>query len=618
MTEAEENRADVTKAAVTETAVTDTDMAEPADATARPGKTWHIPPRRPALAKPLRAGGAVLAAIGSLLPWATFVLNDGAYPAKATLPYFDAPFALESFRLHVMLLALAALVATFAPIPGRGRVVRALGWGVIAIATVNLLFIAYQGGGLGAVTAGEGVAFGSLVALAGGIVIVVGAYAGGIEQPVHLPTRGINRFVAWAVLLVSFFALLMLIASTLTAGGQGGVTNPYAGAMFLSFLGFAGGGLAALAGAGVTSWISRLSEQHRPFSIVVLLLCAVALPFTNAGTDYWMTVAANIGVYAATAIGLNVVVGLAGLLDIGYVAFLGIGALVAANLSGASAAAVGVQVPFPLVVVIAAIVTGTFGAIVGSPTLRVRGDYLAIVTLAFGEIFVRSAQNDIGGLTNGSNAIPGIPAISMFGTGFNESINVLGRKLPAGVLYYFLVVLLVALVMAMFANLKYSRIGRAWIAIREDEDVAKAMGIRTGRAKILAFMVGATTAGIAGTVFAHKLSTVSYESFRFLESVTLLAAVILGGMGTIPGAVLGASVLFVLPEKLREFSEYRLLIFGLALVLIMRFRPQGLLPDRHRRAELAGEDLEGRKLDEHPAMAAHLPGVASPPKEAGP
>jgi branched-chain amino acid transport system permease protein len=228
----------------------------------------------------------------------------------------------------------------------------------------------------------------------------------------------------------------------------------------------------------------------------------------------------------------------------------------------------------------------------------VRGDYLAIVTLAFGEIFTRSAQNNIGGLTNGANAIPGIPPLSLFGTGFNEPLEIGSISLPSGVLYYVLIVLLVGAVMAIFANLKFSRIGRAWIAIREDEDAARAMGIRTGKAKILAFLVGATLAGLAGAVFAHKNGTVSYESFKFLESVTLLAAVILGGMGSIPGAVLGASLLFVLPEKLREFSEYRLLIFGLALVLIMRFRPQGLVPDRHRRAELAGEDVGGVPVDE--------------------
>jgi branched-chain amino acid transport system permease protein len=159
-------------------------------------------------------------------------------------------------------------------------------------------------------------------------------------------------------------------------------------------------------------------------------------------------------------------------------------------------------------------------------------------------------------------------------------------KLPAGVLYYVLIVLLVAATMAVFANLKFSRIGRAWIAIREDEDAARAMGIRTGKMKILAFLIGAMLAGLAGAVFAHKNGTVSYESFKFLESVTLLAAVILGGMGSIPGAVLGAALLFVLPEKLRDFEDYRLMIFGLALILIMRFRPVGLIPDAHRRAEM--------------------------------
>jgi branched-chain amino acid transport system permease protein len=558
------------------------------------------------MALPMRVLGSVLVMVGALMAWATFVLNDGPYPAKSTLQFFDAPFAVPGFRLQLLLLGLAALVLTFAPIPGRGRVLRGLGWGAVLVSAVNVLFIAYDGGGLGAVTAAEVPAFGGLVALLGGLLLLAGAYAGGIELPVHLPTIR-NRYVAWVVLLVSYAALLILVASTLTAGGQGGVANPYAGAQFLSFLGFAAGLLGALQGAGVLPWIARLSEEHRPFSIAVLLLCAVALPFTDAGTEYWMTVAANIGVYAATAIGLNVVVGLAGLLDLGYVAFLGIGAFVAANLSGAAAAKLDITLPFVLVAVISAVVAGIFGSIVGSPTLRVRGDYLAIVTLAFGEIFVRTAQNNIGGLTGGSNAIPGVPPVSLFGTGFNEPITVGGTALPSGVLYYFLVVLLVALVMGMFANLKYSRIGRAWIAIREDEDVAKAMGIPTGRIKILAFMVGATTAGLAGAVFAHKLGTVSYESFKFLESVTLLAAVILGGMGSIPGAVLGASLLFVLPEKLREFSDYRLMLFGLALVLIMRFRPQGLVPDRHRRAELAGEDIEGRPLDETVTEQEHLP-----------
>jgi branched-chain amino acid transport system permease protein len=385
------------------------------------------------------------------------------------------------------------------------------------------------------------------------------------------------------------------------------VVNVYAGAVFLSLLGALGGAFAALSASGLLGWISTVSERHRTFSVVVLLAMALGLPLTAAGTEYWMTVAANIGVYAATAIGLNIVVGLAGLLDLGYVAFLGIGAFTAANLSGAAASKVGIALPFPIVMVICAVVAGCFGAIVGSPTLRVRGDYLAIVTLAFGEIFTRVAQNNIGGLTGGANAIPNIPQVELFGTAFNESIIIGAIRLPSGVLYYVLIVLLVAFVMLVFAHLKDSRLGRAWIAIREDEDAARAMGVRTGPIKILAFLTGAMLAGLAGAFFAHKTAVVAYDSFRFTESVTLLAAVILGGMGTIPGAVLGASILFILPEKLREFADYRLLLFGLGLIVLMRLRPQGLIADRHRAAELVGEPEPHAPVEDEPKEKAEVP-----------
>jgi branched-chain amino acid transport system permease protein len=552
----------------------------------------------PARGKVLSIIGAVVAVVAAMLPWSTFVLNDGPYPDKATLQYFDAPFELTGFRWQLLLVAVIAVVCAIVRVPAQRRVLRGLGIGVLLIGAIHFLFIAGKGGGLGAVTAADGAyAFGSIAAIVGGVLLILGTLGRPLED-VPLWRTNFPAPMAYLVLLVSYAALLYLVSLTLTAGGQGGAANPYAGAMFLSFLGFAAGLLGAMSGAGLLKWVSALSEQHRAFSILVLVLCAVALPFTDAGTEYWMTVATNVGVYAATAIGLNIVVGLAGLLDLGYVAFLGIGAFVAANLSGAAATKFHIELPFILVAIIAAIVAGIFGAIVGSPTLRVRGDYLAIVTLAFGEMFQLSARNDIGGLTGGSNSIPNIPQLSTFGTAFNESVNVAGVKLPGGVLYYFLIVLLVGLVMAIFANLKNSRIGRAWIAIREDEDAARAMGIKTGQAKILAFLCGAVLAGLAGAVFAHKTSTVGYDSFQFMESVTLLAAVILGGMGSIPGAVLGASLLFVLPEKLREFADYRLLIFGLALILIMRFRPHGLIPDKHRRAELVGEDDRGHSLEE--------------------
>jgi branched-chain amino acid transport system permease protein len=541
----------------------------------------------------MRVAGAVLVVLGALLPWATFVLNDGAYPDKATLEFFSTPFGVSGFRLHLVLLGLAALAVALLPVPSGGRISRSLGAGALAITLVNGVWITIDGGGLGAVTAADGaVAFGAVVALLGAVLLIVRSVLDGLD-PAPVWEWRFNPWMERVLLLVVFALLLVLVAAVLTSGGQGSAANVYSGAVFLSFLGAVGGFLAALHASGLLTWVAVVSERHRVFSVVVLLGCAVALPFTGAGTEYWMTVAANIGVYAATAIGLNIVVGLAGLLDLGYVAFLGIGAFVAANLSGATAAQFGIALPFPLVMVISALVAGVFGAIVGSPTLRVRGDYLAIVTLAFGEIFVRSAQNNIGGLTGGSNAIPGIPPVSLFGTAFNDEVVIGGLELPPGVLYYVLIVLIVAAVMLVFAHLKNSRLGRAWIAIREDEDAARAMGVRTGSIKILAFLIGAMLAGLAGAFFAHKTATVSYESFRFLESVTLLAAVILGGMGTIPGAVLGASILFVLPEKLREFADYRLLLFGLALILIMRFRPQGLVPDAHRRAELAPAETDG-------------------------
>jgi branched-chain amino acid transport system permease protein len=560
-----------------------------------------------ALVRPFIVLGGVLLLLGAMLPWATFLLNDGAYPEKSTLQFFDAPFELTGYRWHLLVLGVLIVVLTFVPLPGKLRAMRALGWGGLAIGLVNGAFIAGNGGGVGAITAADGAyAFGSIVTFVAGLVVVLGASATKLEEIPHWPdspfglTGMAQRLFSWVVLLVAFAAVLWLVAQTLTAGGIGGAAFPYAGPVFLAFIGFAGGLLGALHAVGLTGWVSRLSEQYRIFSIIVLLLCAFALPFpfTGAGSQYWMQVAATIGVYAATAIGLNIVVGLAGLLDLGYVAFMGIGAFVAANLSGAAAAHLGIDLPFPVAALCAAVIAGIFGAIVGSPTLRVRGDYLAIVTLAFGEIFTRAAQNNIGEFTGGASAIPGIPQISMFGTAFNEPIAPFGIKLPPGVLYYFLIVLVVAVIMAIFANLKNSRIGRAWIAIREDEDAARAMGIRTGKMKILAFLVGATLAGLAGAIFVHKLSTASYDSFKFLESVTLLAAVILGGMGTIPGAVLGASLLFVLPEKLREFQDYRLFFFGLALILIMRFRPQGVVPDRVRRAEFAGETPDGKSIEE--------------------
>jgi branched-chain amino acid transport system permease protein len=299
-------------------------------------------------------------------------------------------------------------------------------------------------------------------------------------------------------------------------------------------------------------------------------------------------------IFAATAMGLNIVVGLAGLLDLGYIAFLGSGAYVAAMLSESAFATIDWHPPFLVVVLLGACVAATLGLIIGSPTLRVSGDYLAIVTLGFGEIFRLTMFNldGINGplLTNGPNGIPGIPDLQVGNFNFGDEHTVAGLELGRFSNYYFLLLILIAFVILVFARLNDSRIGRGWVAIREDEKAAEAMGVNVFGLKVLAFAIGAFLAGLAGTIKAHQDVAVSPDQYIFLESAFLLAAIVLGGMGTIAGVLLGATILKLLPEKLRFFSDYRLLLFGLTLVLMMRFRPEGLVANRRRLLEFHEED----------------------------
>ena len=234
------------------------------------------------------------------------------------------------------------------------------------------------------------------------------------------------------------------------------------------------------------------------------------------------------------------------------------------------------------------------------------GDYLAIVTLGFGEIF-RLAMFNLDGnngpdLTNGPNGIPGIPDLVFFGFDFGETHTVAGIPLDRFSNYYFLLLALVAFVILVFVRLNNSRLGRGWVAIREDERAAEAMGVNTFGLKILAFAVGASLAGLAGTIKAHVDTSVTPDQYIFLESAFLLAAVVLGGMGTVTGVLVGATILKLLPEKLREVSEYRLLAFGLLLVIMMRFRPEGLIASKRRQLEFHDKDESLSDL----AEAEHL------------
>lgn len=266
-----------------------------------------------------------------------------------------------------------------------------------------------------------------------------------------------------------------------------------------------------------------------------------------------MSIATQVLIFAATALGLNIVVGLAGLLDLGYIAFLGSGAYVGATLSTSAFATIGWKPPFIVVVLLGAVFSSLLGLIIGTPTLRVSGDYLAIVTLAFGEIFRLTANNLDGNngpkLTNGPNGIPAIPDLQIGSFNFGESHTVLGISLGRFANYYFLLLLVAALIILIFSRLNDSRIGRGWVAIREDEKAAEAMGVNSFGLKLFAFASGAFLAGMAGTIKAHQDVSVTPDQYIFLESAFLLAAIVLGGMGTVAGVLVGATILKLLPRS---------------------------------------------------------------------
>ena len=315
---------------------------------------------------------------------------------------------------------------------------------------------------------------------------------------------------------------------------------------------------------------AALKDRNVIFINTGLLLFLIILPlFLN---NYYIDVLTLAGLYAVLALGLNISVGLAGLLDLGYIAFYAIGAYTYALLSTK------LGISFWLALPIGGLIASGIGWTLGIITLRLRGDYLAIVTLGFIQI-VHLILNNWDSLTGGPNGILGIARPSIASFKLNQPIH-----------FYYLILCIAVLTAIVINRLNNSRLGRAWIAMREDEIAAEAMGIDTTRMKCLAFSMGAFWAGLAGVFFAGKFAFVSPESFTFFESVFVLAMVVLGGMGSIPGAIIGAVILIILPEVLRGFASYRMLIFGAALVAMMIFRPQGLIGSPRRKVELHPED----------------------------
>lgn len=358
----------------------------------------------------------------------------------------------------------------------------------------------------------------------------------------------------------------------------------------------------------MTPAITR-SRGQALWAILLIGLVLIALPFA-AGLvgNAWVRILTFALLYVMLALGLNIVVGYAGLLDLGYVAFYAVGAYVYALLSSphlldqfpslAAAFPEGFHLSIWILIPLCAACAALFGVLLGFPVLRLRGDYLAIVTLGFGEI-IRIFMNNLNApinLTNGPQGITGIEPLEVMGHSWSRPLDLGLIELNSLELHYFLFLALTLLVLLVSLRLQDSRIGRAWMAIREDETAAKAMGIHTRNIKLLAFAMGASFGGVAGALFSAFQGFVSPESFGLMESIVIVAMVVLGGMGNVWGVVLGAVLLYAIPEALRHLARpiqlqllgeewiapeaLRMLLFGLSMVLIMLLRPRGILAAR--------------------------------------
>ena len=327
------------------------------------------------------------------------------------------------------------------------------------------------------------------------------------------------------------------------------------------------------------SSLFRLLENpqfQRP-ALVIIGLFALIFPFVFS--HYQVNVMTTALIYVMLGLGLNIEVGLAGLLDLGYVAFYAVGAYSYALLNYHFGLGFWTLLP------VGALLAAFFGILVGLPVLRLRGDYLAIVTLAFAEI-LRLVLENWNDFSFGPSGISNIPRPGFFGLTLTPE--------QSAIYMYFLLIALCGLTVFVIYRLQHSRIGRAWVALREDELACQAMGIDKTKAKLAAFALGATWAGMAGVLFAAKTTFINPASFTFLESAMILAIVVLGGMGSILGVIIAALAIILLPEYLRVFSDYRMILFGAALMLMMIFRPGGLLADRRRKYEFSQAEAQDK------------------------
>ena len=318
----------------------------------------------------------------------------------------------------------------------------------------------------------------------------------------------------------------------------------------------------------VESIQSPIKKIPTKYYLMALLIFLILLPPIVG--NYWTQVLGDIGIYVMLGIGLNVVVGFAGLLDLGYVAFFAIGAYTYALTASPQ---FGIHIPFWVMLPVCVVLASIGGTLLGIPVLKMRGDYLAIVTLGFGEI-IRIVLNNLDPITNGPRGLLRIdpPFIGDF-------------PISTPMRWYYLILTGILFSIFIADRLNNSRIGRAWVAMREDQDAAEIMGINVLKYKLLAFAIGASFAGIGGAIFAARQGSIFPENFSLMVSINVLCLIIIGGMGSIPGVIIGAVVLIGLPEVLREVQQYRMLAFGGLLVIMMIFRPTGFIPSARRKME---------------------------------
>ena len=389
-------------------------------------------------------------------------------------------------------------------------------------------------------------------------------------------------------------------------------------------------------------WETDPRQDPNPLVYTILTLGAILYPIwaqvsTGGQGDFLISVLADAGVYILLAIGLNVVIGFAGLLDLGYAAFFAIGAYTYAFLASehliVTPLQTAIHLPFWVVLLVGMFVAAGFGLLLGAPTLRLRGDYLAIVTLGFGEIVPRVFKN-VSVWTSGVNGISALdkPVLPVWlnGPWSGDRLQLVQNfKIISPMAFYVVMVILLGICVVLVNNLRRSRVGRAWMAVREDEVAAAAMGVNTVRMKLLAFAIGAAFSGFAGAFYGAKLSLVSPENFGFSVSITILVMIVLGGMGNIPGVIIGSlliySVIFLFLPALpplaeewatnlglgslvppsgewpgigQEIQNLKFLFFGLILVLTMLLRPQGLIPSRVRKQELTQGVHEDQTIED--------------------